>query len=43
MATRIEHVIRCLEEVIEEYPEVFDIHTVKEALGHALAAQAGQD
>lgn len=43
MATRIEHVIRCLDEVIEGYPEVFDIHTVKEALGHALAARDGQD
>ena len=43
MATRIEHVIRCLEEVIDEYPDVYDIDTIKEALGHALAARDGQD
>jgi hypothetical protein len=29
--------------VIDGYPEVFDIDTVKEALGHALAARDGQD
>ena len=42
MATRIEHVIRCLEEAMKGYPA--DVQRlIDEAHGHAIAARDGQD